>query len=73
MLENILVSKSLTGWDHLGIFTLQVLSCTPVSVGRTAGSAVVTGLLVSPSGATAVVAVAAAVAGGGWHTWTVCP
>lgn len=53
VLGNILVSESLTGWDHLGLFsfffTLQGSSTTPVPYGRTAGSAVVTRLLVSPS------------------------
>lgn len=47
---------------------LQGLSFTLIPYGRTAGSAIVTGLLASPQRATVAVG-----GGGGWRSWTVCP
>lgn len=63
----------MTSWDHLGFLKRHGLSCTPALYEGTAGSAIVTGLHVSPTRATAVVAVSVGGGGGGWHTWTVCP
>lgn len=73
---NILVSEHLTGWlaeTIWGFLKRHGLSCTPAPYEGTAGSAIVTGLHVSPTRATAAVAMAVGGGGGGWHTWTVCP